>query len=150
MIRDLLPEAHLTLTDLSEIYLRKAREKFQGIEGVDFLQCPGEQLPFPDERFDVVVSVFLFHELPEEVRVQVLSEMKRVVKPGGMVIAVDSIQNDDAPELSAVLEQFPKDFHEPFYRNYIDTPLEKMFRDSGLDPSGTTSALLAKMVVAIP
>ena len=148
MIHQLLPLARLTLTDLSEVYLKKAREKFRDVSGVDFVQCPGEALPFPDGQYDFTVSVFLFHELPESIRMNVLSEMKRSVRSGGCVIAVDSIQRHDAPELASVLEQFPKDFHEPFYRNYIDTPLEGQFSEAGLAVTHTQSALLAKMVVA--
>jgi len=149
MIHELLPQAHLTLTDLSEVYLKKAREKLSAVELVDFVQCAGENLPFSDEQYEVVVSVFLFHELPEDVRLKVLAEMKRVVRPGGWVIAVDSIQRHDAPELAPVLDQFPKDFHEPFYRNYIDTPLEGQFETSGMKLLDTRAALLAKLVVAV-
>lgn len=39
-----------------------------------------------------VTCVYLFHELPGDVRRAVAAEMARVLRPGGLVVLVDSIQ----------------------------------------------------------
>lgn len=48
-----------------------------------------ENLPFPDRRFDVVFSTLMLHHLPRKTRQQCASEIKRVLKVGGRVVAVD-------------------------------------------------------------
>ncbi|MDP9176989.1 MAG: methyltransferase domain-containing protein [Gemmatimonadota bacterium] len=48
-----------------------------------------EALPFPDAQFDVVLSTLMLHHLPKLVRRQCAREMRRVLKPGGRVLAVD-------------------------------------------------------------
>jgi ubiquinone/menaquinone biosynthesis C-methylase UbiE len=145
-VLEALPQARLTVTDLSEVYLKKARSNLSGYEQVDFVQAPGETLPFQTGTFDAVFSVFLFHELPLEVRRQVLREQARVVQAGGLVIAVDSLQAHDIPEVLPVLEQFPKDFHEPFYSNYIETPLEGLFAEAGIRDLATSTGFVSKRV----
>jgi ubiquinone/menaquinone biosynthesis C-methylase UbiE len=64
MIRDALPKASLYGVDLSPAYLRKANEDLLAKPGVlpQLVQANGESLPFVDNYFDGVVSVFLFHD----------------------------------------------------------------------------------------
>ena len=46
----------------------------------------------PCERVGQVTCVYLFHELPADVRRAVAAEMLRVLRPGGLLVLVDSIQ----------------------------------------------------------
>jgi len=48
-----------------------------------------EELPFPNEHFDVVMSTLMLHHLPRPVREQCVREIRRVLRPGGRVLAVD-------------------------------------------------------------
>ncbi len=123
------PKAKIIATDLSEPYLQVARKKVGDTQRVHFLQAEGEKLPFKDGEFDVVYSVFLFHELPLETRRQVIAEQLRVLKPGGWAGAIDSAQPHDVPAYSPLLENFPEEYHEPFYRNYLEHPLEGLFAE---------------------
>jgi ubiquinone/menaquinone biosynthesis C-methylase UbiE len=56
---------------------------------IDFRPGVIEDLPFADGSFDVVLSSLMLHHLPEEVKHQGLSEVVRVLKPGGVFVAVD-------------------------------------------------------------
>ena len=56
---------------------------------VQFVDGDAEQLPFDDGGFDVVTSVYLFHEIPPEVRRTVAGEIARILKPGGRLIVMD-------------------------------------------------------------
>jgi ubiquinone/menaquinone biosynthesis C-methylase UbiE len=56
---------------------------------IDFRVGMIEQLPFPDQSFDVVLSTFMMHVLPDDLKRQGLSEIVRVLKPGGRLLVVD-------------------------------------------------------------
>ena len=67
----------------------------------------------PDESQDAVTSIFLFHELPPKVRRIAFRECVRVLKPGGRLVLVDSLQRGDQPDYQGLLELFPQNYHEP-------------------------------------
>jgi len=48
-----------------------------------------EQLPFPDQTFDVVFSTLMMHHLPAGLKRQGLAEIARVLKPGGRLVIAD-------------------------------------------------------------
>jgi ubiquinone/menaquinone biosynthesis C-methylase UbiE len=48
-----------------------------------------EQIPFPDQTFDVVFSTLMMHHLPAPLKRQGLSEISRVLKPGGRLVIAD-------------------------------------------------------------
>jgi ubiquinone/menaquinone biosynthesis C-methylase UbiE len=48
-----------------------------------------EQLPFPDQTFDVVLSTLMMHHLPHPLKRQGLAEIARVLKPGGRLVIAD-------------------------------------------------------------
>lgn len=106
-----------TVTDVSEAYLGVASKRLNDSR-FEFVQTAAESLPFADEQYDLVFSVYLFHELPANIREKVLSESRRVLKEGGVLAICDSLQKDDEPKLNKVLENFPIDYHEPFYKGY--------------------------------
>ncbi|MCC5603088.1 class I SAM-dependent methyltransferase [Nostoc favosum] len=131
LIRAALPQASLFGTDLSPAYLRKANELLSQIPGElpQLLQANAEELPYVDNYFHAVTSVFLFHELPATVRQTVIEQCFRVTKPGGVFIICDSIQLSDSPELEYMMDFFPETFHEPYYKHYTtDNLLERLQR----------------------
>jgi ubiquinone/menaquinone biosynthesis C-methylase UbiE len=56
---------------------------------IDFQVGVIEQLAFPDQSFDVVLSTFMMHVMPDDLKRQGLTEMARVLKPGGRLLVVD-------------------------------------------------------------
>jgi ubiquinone/menaquinone biosynthesis C-methylase UbiE len=48
-----------------------------------------EAMPFPDGQFDAVLSTVMLHHLGRKARQQCVHEVRRVLKPGGRVLAVD-------------------------------------------------------------
>jgi ubiquinone/menaquinone biosynthesis C-methylase UbiE len=133
------PRAQIVATDLSAPYLQVAKRRLSSYSRVSFLQCAGEDLPFRAEEFDAVVSCFLFHELPEDIRVKVMTESLRVLKKSGYLGWIDSFQKADHPEWERLNEIFPAVFHEPFYRNYSEVPMQAILsravgRDVSLTP----------------
>ena len=95
-----------------------------------------ENLPLADASQDIVTVIFLFHELPAPVRRRVAHEMARVLKPGGLLVFLDSAQYGDVPGWDGALESFPHRFHEPYYRNYLEDDLDGIFTAAGLLRAG--------------
>jgi ubiquinone/menaquinone biosynthesis C-methylase UbiE len=119
----LFPNAEIIAVDMSPAYIQYAKRRWIEYPNLHFSVENGESLPYKDQTFDAVVSVFMHHELPEKVRKKVIKESLRVCKPQGFWGLLDSIQLGDDPDLDWALKEFPKNFHEPFYANYIKKPL---------------------------
>lgn len=68
----------------------------------------GTSLPFPDDRFDLVLSVAALHHVaaPEAVR-RSLHEMVRVVRPGGRILVWD--HNPRNPYWRSLMARVPQD-----------------------------------------
>jgi ubiquinone/menaquinone biosynthesis C-methylase UbiE len=70
--------------DNSEKLIEIAKENFPEAK---FFVGDALNLPFQDDFFDKVYSIALLHHIPSgEFRTRVLSEAKRVLKPGGILI----------------------------------------------------------------
>jgi ubiquinone/menaquinone biosynthesis C-methylase UbiE len=119
----------------------------RGLRAAELVLAPAEKMPLADCSADIVTSVFLFHELPPDVRRQVTAEMARILKPGGLLVCLDSLQMGDRPQWDGILEVFPARFHEPYYRHYIVDDLEAMFGGCGLTPEMTSTVFLSKLIV---
>jgi ubiquinone/menaquinone biosynthesis C-methylase UbiE len=76
--------------DASPEMIARARKKATkaGVEVV-FRHEVAEVLPFPDVQFDRVLASMMLHHLPNDARRQCLREVRRVLKPGGRLLAVD-------------------------------------------------------------
>ncbi|WP_413173974.1 class I SAM-dependent methyltransferase [Anabaena azotica] len=150
MIRAVLPQASLFGTDLSPAYLRKANELLSQnpVELPQLLQANAEELPYLDDYFHAVTSVFLFHELPASVRQTVIEQCFRVTKPGGTFIICDSIQLSDSPEMELIINNFPKTFHEPYYKNYTADDLVERLEKAGFEHIKTQIYFLSKYFIA--
>jgi SAM-dependent methyltransferase len=144
-VRQAFPRAKITAVDLSDPYLRHAERASSDLPRIDFVRADGADLPFKLGTFDAVFSVFLFHELPMEARVAVLSESMRVLKPGGFLGFVESIQLGDVEPFDPLLEMFPKNYHEPFYRDYISHPMEALLKAQGIEGTKTEIGFLSKV-----
>lgn len=143
------PKAKITVSDLSDPYLRLAQKNLSEFSRINFVQGAAEKLPFQDQSFDAVYSCFLFHELPYEIRVQVVREGLRILKTGGVYGFVDSVQKDDAKDFNWALEQFPVDFHEPFYKNYSLNPMEGILLKAGFREIKSHRGFLSKAVIGL-
>jgi len=79
--------------DLSEKMLEEAKKKAQSIGMQDRIELRKadihEELPFEDDFFDVVISTYVFDLVDTPHISKVLSNMIRVLKPGGKLILVN-------------------------------------------------------------
>ena len=148
-VRLAFPRLGLAGLDLSAAYLDEARRGFADLMPASWHQANAEQIPVADASQDIVTSIFLFHELPPDVRRTVAREMARVLKPGGRLVFMDSMQIGDKPGWDGLLEAFPVRFHEPYFRHYAIDNLDAMFTDAGLAPLEKDTPFLAKLLVRV-
>ena len=64
-----------------------------GVENVAFGVGDATALDVPDDTYDGAVTRFSLHHIPAPMRV--LKEMRRVVRPGGLVVVADHVTDDD-------------------------------------------------------
>jgi ubiquinone/menaquinone biosynthesis C-methylase UbiE len=133
--------------DMSEAYIRQARRHLRRWGWMRLIVANGEAIPAPDASQDAVTSIFMFHELPPKVRRAVFSEFARVLKPGGRLVVVDSLQRGDEPAYDGMLELFPQNFHEPYYAGYIEEDFSAIAEGCGLTHSRSENAWLSKVMV---
>ena len=141
------PGLKLAGLDLSQTYLDAARRHLADLRPATLLRANAEAIPLPDASQDIVTSVFLYHELPGDVRRRVSAEIARVLKPGGLFVLIDSLQMGDRPGWDGLLEAFPVRFHEPYYAHYATDDLDAMLANAGLAAQETTLAFLSKVMV---
>lgn len=147
-VKQSYPRMQVTASDLSEAYLDEAREHVKPYSGVILKQAKAEALPFEDASFDIVTSIYLFHEVPPKVRREIAHEFARVLKPGGLLVFMDSVQSGDMPDFEGLLESFSISFHEPYYPSYIKEDLSAIFAEAGLYTEHQEPIFLSKLVVA--
>jgi len=139
------PRLGVTGLDLSVPYLALARRRLRPWSRVALIEAAAEAMPFAAGEFDIVTCLYLFHELPAPVRRAVVAEIRRVLKPGGMLILVDSVQTGDEPDYDALLDYFPFAFHEPYYAGYLTEDLDRLMRP-GFIPVQRSLAYFSKVV----
>lgn len=112
------------------------------------MQAAAEALPFPAQSFDVVYSVFMFHEMPDDARRAALTEMSRVLKPGGTLVITDATQLGDRASEDACMVYF-EDLNEPHFLSYIAFDFGAEFRAVGLQPELKMLSSSSKCVSAM-
>jgi ubiquinone/menaquinone biosynthesis C-methylase UbiE len=133
--------------DLSEAYLAEARRHLKRWCRKDFIVAKGEAVPLPDASQDAVTSIFMFHELPPKVRREAFREFGRLLKPGGRLVIVDSLQLGDEPAYDGMLERFPQNYHEPYYLSYVKENFNAIAAACGLAHVRDVKAFVSKVMV---
>ncbi len=81
------PDAYVTGGDFSQNMLTFAKKRFKDIN-IDWQACDANTLPFADNTFDGVTFGYLLRNVDDVPKV--LTEIHRVLKPGGTIISLDT------------------------------------------------------------
>lgn len=106
-LKRLLANAELTGVDVSEKSLKIASERFAA--AATYRLFDGQVLPFTDNCFDLVFTACVFHHIPEAAHISLLSEIRRVLTPGGAFIIYE--HNPHNPLTVRVVNSCPFDKH---------------------------------------
>ena len=89
---DRLPQSwQVTLTDLSAGMIAEAQAQLKDAPNFAFTVADAQTLPFDDATFDAVVANHMLYHVPDLPRA--LSEVRRVLKPGGRLFAATNGEN---------------------------------------------------------
>lgn len=132
--------------DISENLIAIAKERYPQchFEVVDMVD-----LPFENEKFDVIFSLVAFHHLPtKETQLEGLEEMKRVLKPQGKIILLNwnaysdwvkkKLKKGDYEDLGNQLFRVPwktqigENIGDRVYYGFTLEELEKLAEETGL------------------
>jgi len=90
-------------------------------------------LPFDDERFDLVTAACVYHHVPEHDRDALTSEVRRVLKPGGVFGIIE--HNPLNPITQLIVRRSPIDTNA---RLLTAASARRLMRRAGLRPLTTT------------
>ncbi len=111
------------------IAIARAEAERRDLRNVTFLTGNVEQVPVPDESFDLSVCRFAFHHFQR--RDLVLAEMNRIVKPGGKLLVVDMLGSED-PEKAEYHDSLERLCDPSHVRALPLSEFEHMFAEQGL------------------
>ena len=140
------PRLQVLGLDMSEAYIRYAKRHLRRAR-TNFIVAKAEAIPVPDNSQDAVTGIFLFHELPPKVRRLAMREFARVLKPGGRLVLLDSLQRGDQPDYEGLLELFPRNYHEPYYSSYTKENFGSLAGGCGMTFVRDAKAFVSKVMV---
>ena len=110
-----------------KLAVQAARER--GLDNINNLVGDVEHLPFRESEFDVVTCRFSFHHFPGH-RMS-LSEMARVLRPGGRLVIEDMLSSEDTAkgEYQNKMENLRDPSH---IKHYKASEIERMLQEAGL------------------
>ena len=96
---------HITVSDFSEPMLTAAEAHLlsHGITNADYQYADAEELPFPDESYDLVTCRLAIHHFPQPHRF--ISEAHRVLKKQGVLLIQDHCAPEDS-KAAAFIDAF--------------------------------------------
>jgi len=85
------PKGEVTGIDVTPEMLERSKKNLQetSFENVTLRQVTAEELPFPDNNFDIIISNGVFNLIPEKAKA--FSEIFRVLKLDGRLMVADQI-----------------------------------------------------------
>jgi ubiquinone/menaquinone biosynthesis C-methylase UbiE len=133
--------ASLTLTEPDPAMLKRLQQRVdQSGRTATVLRAPAEDLPFDDQRFDVVVSTLVLCGVDDQPRA--LREARRVVRPGGHLLFMEHVRSDD-PRLAHKQDRLNW-FNRLVVLCNCNRPTLETIRSAGFDPANVVHSELPK------
>jgi ubiquinone/menaquinone biosynthesis C-methylase UbiE len=123
-----------------------ARAKSLG-KSVHFSQQNGEFMDFADNSIDLALTMIFLHELSTKAIRNIIREMHRVLRPGGMMINLEQPQYKGM----ALIEAYMRDWdtlnnNEPFWGTLHDMDLEALAVDAGFKRTSITQTMQPNVI----
>ena len=127
------PKSNLTGIDLSPFFLSIAnfRAKKKNLP-INYIHGNAESMPIQKEKFDLVCSQFLFHEVPKNASLNILKESYRVMKNDSVIaiIDLDPLNLENNP-LFKFIRKYLFELTEPHIKEYYKTNMTELLIEAG-------------------
>jgi ubiquinone/menaquinone biosynthesis C-methylase UbiE len=135
---DLYPEAEVVGIDYAASMVKYAhRLAEQRGKKITFSQRNAESTGYEDESFDLVVAIWLFHEIPRKAMDNVVREAYRLLRPGGYFAIMESppykVLNEINPLSEFLLESTAHRMKDPYISVLFKLDRAQLFRDGGFE-----------------
>lgn len=132
-LKEVFPEAEAWGIDHSAPMLRYAHRKaVQAGLDVNFAQRLAEASGFPDAHFDIAYSMILFHEIPTRIARDVIAEMARVLRRGGIFVIHDFVPSGTSTPLQLYHRDYDSRYNgEPYADGFCHSDLPAMLQSAG-------------------
>jgi ubiquinone/menaquinone biosynthesis C-methylase UbiE len=133
MLKRLRPDVEVVGLDPDPKALALARRKAAAATvSIQMDQGFADELPYADAAFDRVFSSFMFHHLPRDVKEGMLHEVRRVLRPGGLLNLLDFA----GPEAGGFLTHLLHSSHQ--LRDNSEEQILALMRQAGFASSEKT------------
>lgn len=130
---DIFPGAEIHAIDVAAPVLRyaHARAEAMGVP-VHFRQMNAEEMDYPDDHFDLVVSHIVLHETSSKAIRRIMDECRRVLKPGGVAAHIDLCFFEDLSPFNGFMMMFDgPNNNEPFWGTLRKMKARTLMSDAG-------------------
>ena len=158
VLKDLYPKAEVWGLDVGLPLIKYAHMRAtQRGKDVHFKHALAEESGFEDGQFDMVISYILFHEVPVKKMKEIIAEMYRVLRPGGVFTIYEFPNNNDAVKVSDghrfMIDNDSRDNCEPYSPAFVASDFKGIIEDAGfvVEPGpGLANDFLQSLVARKP
>jgi SAM-dependent methyltransferase len=132
-VADAFPGAEVHAIDLSGPMIKYAHKRAERMgRKVHFSQQNVERTKFANESLDLVFSTILLHELPPGAIRNMIAEIYRVLKPGGLTAHLNlPPYNQVSPYNAFLMDWETHNNGEPYWHAFHELDLPAIFREAG-------------------
>lgn len=139
---DVFPDAEVHGIDVGAALLRYGHGRAEALgKAVHFHQMSGEDIKFPDNHFDLVISGGVFHETSSGAARRIIKEMHRVLTPGGVTLNFDIPYGGEYSLHAQFMLNWDSYYNaEPFWRQWTAINRTEFLKTAGFDPETIVDA----------
>lgn len=132
VLKNVFPNAIVNAIDLSPYFLSVAKYRSEKKElDINYFHMNAENINFIDNDYDLIVSSYLFHELPKIPTINIFKQVYKKLKGNGVFVIVDI--NTESIKNNALLSNFRKwafEITEPHISSYYETNINDLLKDN--------------------
>ena len=136
------PDAEVHGIDVGAAFMRYAHARAEALgRAAHFHQMSGERLKFPDGHFDLVTTGAVFHETSKQAAPNIMAEIHRVLRSGGVSMNYDIPCAGDFDLHGQFMLNWDCYFNgEPFWREWTSWDRREFMAGAGFEPDSVVQA----------